>query len=605
MSQFLEKYRIAIVYCGLIAAVWAVFGRTCTFDFLALDDNEYVTANAYVQAPFAFESLRWAFTTGHFWNWHPLTWLSHMLDCFVFGMDGRGHHFTNVLLHTINTLLLFEIFRRLERIPQRDLPWKSMAVAGLFAIHPLHVQSVAWIAERKDLLSTCFEFGAVLAYLGYAARPGAGRYLLALALFAFALMAKSMAAPLPGLLLLLDYWPLRRYTGATNRTLPGMMAGEGGGPAFADSASGAPRYSWTRLVIEKIPFGVLSAAACLIALGLKTPQSVPFVLRLLYVPVAYIGYIGKTVWPSKLAVFYPHPGASLPLWQSGICAALLALAALAAFAVRRRKPYLFLGWFWYGGMLLPASGIVQISMQGMADHYTYVPLAGIFIMGVWGFADLRSALSRRSREKARQAISLAAGAAVAALGVVSYIQVGYWRDSVALFTRAVEAVRDNERMHVALAHELQAGNDLEGAVRHLREAVRIDPARPRVWNNLGVLLERLGRSGEAAPCYETAVRLDPQYATAHANLAQIGAARGDYPAAARHYQAAVEADPAYTKARMGLVKTLVLLGRTGEARHYLLKALELDPSDQTARHLLEELGPKPRNPRIGPGNLGQ
>jgi len=598
MNKQNKKYQVAIIYCGLIAATWIVFGRTYSFDFVGLDDDQYVTANAYVQAPFTSDSLRWAFTTSHFFNWHPLTWLSHMLDYRLFRSYAGGHHLTSVLIHTINTLLLFEILRRLGRtvVPNAGAPaveeprWRSAAVALLFCIHHLHVQSVAWIAERKDVLSTCFEFSAILAYLAYAAKPSFARFLLAPVLFAFALMAKSMVVALPGLLLLLDYWPLQRYTGIRN--------GKGLQPLVS-----CPRYSWKRLVLEKIPFLVLAAGMCVIAMQIKTPQTVSLPYRLANVPVAYITYLQKTFWPSGLAVFYPHPGDALPLWKTGVCASLMILATLAALLLRRRKPYVFLGWFWYLGMLLPACGIVQISLQGMGDHYTYVPLVGIFIVLVWGAADLGFRISN-FRPPLAAALMIGSGAAVAALAVVAFIQVGYWKNGVTLFTHAVEVTRDNERMHVALAtNELLAGRNFDQAVRHYQEAIRLqgESPSPDVYNNLGLALTGLGRSDEAALCYQHAIRLKPDYVDAYFNFAVALAGQQRFDEAVAYFRQALLIAPGAIDVQNQLTGTLMMYavdlvekGETQQAVDQYREALRINPQLLPAwnnlGNLLNDLG---------------
>lgn len=370
MSRAWETPRRCAVYALLAAVTLAVYAQVHDFEFVNVDDPIYVTDNPQVQAPLSATGVAWAFTNAHSGNWQPLTWLSHMLDYQVFGLRAGGHHLVNVLFHVLNALLLFEVLRRMTRDDaSSDGLWRSAAVAALFALHPLHVESVAWVAERKDVLSTLFWLLTMAAYLGYVRRPSYGRYAWVLAAFALGLMAKSMLVTLPCALLLLDYWPLRRARRAS------------------------------RLVAEKAPLFALSAAFSAVAVmaqhrgeSLMSLEAYPLRWRAANAVVTYVHYLRETVWPTGLAAYYPHPKSALPLWH--VAAAGVAILALTVLAVhwRKRRPYLLVGWLWYVGTLVPVIGLVQIGTQGMADRYTYVPSIGVFIALVWGLAELAGRL---------------------------------------------------------------------------------------------------------------------------------------------------------------------------------------------------------------------
>jgi tetratricopeptide (TPR) repeat protein len=497
----------------LCLATLALHGRSIGFEFVAFDDRTYVADNPHVRAGLSLAGLRWALTATEAANWHPLTWLSHMLDVSLYGLDPGRHHLTSVLLHACNVWLLFAL---LAHATGRG--WPSAFVAGLFAFHPLHVESVAWVAERKDLLSAAFGLLALRAYVAYARRPTARRYALTAACLALGLLAKPMLVTLPAVFLLLDVWPLARRRGPI------------------------------ALVAEKFPLLALSALSGAITLvaqhgggAVKSTEAIPMSGRLANAAVSCVRYLVKTVWPSELALAYPHPylPGGVP-WSAGqVAGAALLLAAPTVVAALqwRLRPWLGVGWLWYLGMLAPVIGIVQVGSQAMADRYTYLPLVGPFVIVAWGAAELATGVARR------RALGLLGIAVLVLLAALSWRQLGHWRDSLALFQRAVDVAPNNALMH----------------------------------NNLGTVLEQRGRIEEAARHYRQAIELRPAYPEAHNNLAAVLLGRGDAAGALEHYRLALAARPDYAQALNGLGSALAARGRTDEAITQLGRALALQP----------------------------
>ncbi len=500
----LERVRnpwVRLALAGALAfATFAVYARVGGHLFLHFDDDRYVTANPMVAAGLTADGVRWAFTTLSVANWHPLAWLSHMLDVWLFGMNPGAHHLMNAGLHSANAAILFLLLARIT-----GAGWLSLVVAALFAFHPLHVESVAWISERKDLLSTLFGFLAIGAYARHAARPSLARYLIVLLLLSASLLSKAMWITAPFLFLLLDFWPLQRVDAPWN---PGDRR-----PPVV------PRLSAGRLVLEKLPLlalcGVVGAVALMAQAregALNTLEQVPLLDRTANAAWSFAAYLWKTVWPASLSAWYPmrEGGAA---WADG--AAALALLGITAIAVglRRRMPWVPVGWIWYLGMLVPVIGLVQVGSQAMADRYTYVPLVGIFVLVAWSLADL----ARTGR--ARLALVAGTGASLIVLAAVTWTQVGVWRDQVTLFSHALDATGPSGRAHHLLSQGLIADGRWPEALIHAREAARLDPANPRAHKNLGFVLYRSGQVDLAIESLERAVALDPGYAEAHGNLA--------------------------------------------------------------------------------------
>ncbi|MGA2965303.1 MAG: tetratricopeptide repeat protein [Terriglobales bacterium] len=461
-GSFLTGKKLNAVLCVLLAAVTIVlYTPVLGYGFVILDDQEYVTGNPHVQEGLNWSTIQWAFTsTETAAYWHPVTWLSHALDCQLFGLNPAGHHFDSVLIHALNAALLFLLL-----VWMTGRVGASLLVAALFAVHPLNVESVAWVAERKNVLSTLFFFLAIGAYVRYVRKPDWQRYLAVVGLFIAGLMAKPMITTLPCVLLLLDYWPLNRTT-------------LGGGEVGQVSASGIPRVSWTRLVLEKVPLLLLSAASSQITLIAQrrvelTLEELPFSARAENALVSYGLYLWKMLWPDRLAAFYPHP-VTIPAWQL-LSAALVLLVGTVLVIIFRRKPYLPVGWFWFLGTLVPVIGLVQVWKQGLADRFAYIPLIGIFVMIAWSLDDWAEAREIRTVWRAIPALCL-----LTILSCISWQQIRTWKSEYALWNHAVRVTEQDPFAYQSLAHALMnpnvamTANDLQG-FRTNQE--RIDAAR--------------------------------------------------------------------------------------------------------------------------------
>jgi tetratricopeptide (TPR) repeat protein len=527
--------RFPAVALALVLAVAAIYGPTAHHQFVAYDDDVYVFANPAVRGGLSWQGFLWSFGY-HAGNWHPLTWLSHMLDARLFGAWAGGHHLVSAGLHAANAVLLLALLARLT-----GAFWRSAAVAGIFALHPLRVESVAWAAERKDVLSALFWLLTLLAYARFVRRPGAGRYLAALALFALGLTAKPMLVTLPFVLLLLDWWPLGRV------------------PPPGASRATAARRGWAALAGEKAPFFALALASSLVTLRGQTHGATPMVstdapTRFGNAALSCLRYLGSFLWPHDLAPLYPYPRAGIPPALAAGAAALVALATAAAFLLARRRPSFTAGWLWYLGTLVPVMGLVQVGAQSRSDRYTYLPLLGVTIALVWAAGDLG-----RRRPAIRPALALSCGAALAALGIASAHAVPVWRNSLTLFAHTVRVTADNDIMLNNLGAALQdAGRDAE-AVQALAEAVRVNPAPCDPHYNLGRALYGSGRYDEALAaltralgCYE-ARRASPDYvADAHYKLGMTFLQLGRHGEAEREFTALLRIIPDYVGGREGL-----------------------------------------------------
>ena len=567
----MEDKRLAwsrVAVSAVLAAITLVtFSPVLDHDFTGFDDDVYVTANPSIQQGLTASSLRWAWTTMDASNWHPLTWISHMVDWRLYGGAPAGHHLSSLLLHVLNVLLLFVV---LDRATARMA--RSAAVAVLFAIHPLHVESVAWIAERKDVLSTFFWLLTMLAYVAYVKRPSAGRYALVVVLFALGLCAKPMLVTLPLVLLLLDYWPLERY---------------GKSPEFRGANA-------KRLFAEKLPLLALSAASSVVTAvaqgrgkAIASLAEIPLLERIGNAVVSYIAYLIKTVWPARLAVHYPHPRGDLGAIVMIGCLAAIVVATLAAARYRRRYPYLAVGWLWYLGTLVPVIGLVQVGEQAMADRYTYVPLIGIFIVVCWGVADAtRMGELVRSRSPRRRLVQAAASVlsmiVVASLALTARAQVAVWQDALTLFEHAVAVTEGSSVAHANLARALEDRERYPEAIEQYREALEIDPYWGAAHNRLGSLLVLEGRPDEAARHFEQALRLDPDDADARNNLGTVLLDRGDIDAAIVQLTRAVRIDPDNDIALINLGRALARTGRLRAAIESYRTALEINPDSSKA-----------------------
>jgi len=441
----------------LVFATLALYSPVGNHPFVNYDDESYVVHNAHVQAGLSWDTLTWAWTATENQNWHPLTWLSHALDCQLFGLNASGHHWTNVVIHTANVVFLFLLLLRAT-----GARGPSLLVAALFAIHPLNVESVAWVAERKNVLSTLFFLLALGAYGWYAQKPGVRRYLALTLLFLLGLAAKPMVITLPFVLLLLDYWPLQRIEGWS-------------APA---AAFRVPQSRFSRLVVEKLPLLVFSAASAVITIKAQgdvvVPVSVlPFFTRLEDAFYAYGMYLWKAFWPASLAVVYPHPGRTLAAWQPGLALLTIATVSAAVWKLRSTRPYLVVGWLWFLGTLVPVSGIVQVGMQVMADRYAYVPLLGIFVIVAFGTEQLALRFGMKPRSQ-----MAAAAVVLMALSVISWRQIGYWQSNYDLWSHTVQVTKNNSIAERSLANALLAEGRFAEAMPHLSNANKLEAQDP-------------------------------------------------------------------------------------------------------------------------------
>jgi len=553
-------------------AFWPVLGH----DFVAVDDERYVTTNPHVRQGLSLAGLGWAWTAFDAANWHPLTWLSHQLDWQLFGADPTGHHLTSLLLHVANTIALFLLLERMTSSAVR-----SALVAVLFGLHPQHVESVAWVAERKDVLATFFWMLAIGAWIRWVRCPGALRYSWVVLAMAAGLCAKPMLVTLPFTLLLLDCWPLRRFD------LGSVPAGQLG-----------------RLLREKIPLFVLAAASCAVTLlaqrsggAVASLELYPLAVRAANAIVAYATYLSRTVWPVGLAMPYPHPGADVPLPKLVVSAALLAGLSLLCFATRRRHPHLAIGWMWFLGTLVPVIGLVQVGSQALADRYTYVPLLGLFLALAWSIPASGGPLGRRSREDApavrRDTLPLALTCAlVPLLSVLTWLQLEHWRDESALARRALAVTRDNALAHDRLGLELARSGEPEQAIPHHLRAIEIRPRFAEAHHNLAGALVALGRVGEALERYREALRLEPDYPEARLNWGVALVRSGRMAEAIEQFDEAVRLRPAYGKAHANLAAAHLAAGHVERARQEIELARRggFEPPDALVR-AVERLGP--------------
>ena len=479
----------------LVVLTYVAYHGVLGCGFVNYDDDKFITRNPSLQGGLPIAGIKWAFTTIYKSNWYPLTWLSYMVDKGLYGLNPMGFHLTNLLFHLANVVLLLILLNRMT-----GSFWKSAFVAGLFALHPLHVESVAWIAERKDVLSTFFFLLTLGAYTLYCERPGIKRYVPVVILYALGLMAKPMLVTLPLVLLLLDYWPLKRSR------------------------------RWSRLIFEKTPLFAMSAASSVVTyiaqakggavgrLDVYTPAA-----RVANAFTAYTAYLWKMIWPAKLAVLYPHPGDSLPMWKAVASAALL--IAITVLVLTRKRPYLTVGWLWFLGTLVPVIGLVQVGGQAIADRYTYIPLIGVFIMISWGIPGML-----RSSGKSRLVLAVAACLILLVLGIATMHQVGYWEDSIALFEHTLACTSGNYFAHDSLGSALLFAERYVEAEIEEREALKYYPGFARARYNLGLALQDQGRYVEAIKEYQEAIRLQPDLGLAHYNLAITLYFVGDYNA---------------------------------------------------------------------------
>jgi tetratricopeptide (TPR) repeat protein len=559
MAESAKKVFVILIYAILVLSTVLVFLQVRNFDFVNYDDASYVYENPHVLGGLSHDSIIWAFTTGYAANWHPLTWLSHILDCQLFGPDPGWMHLVNVLLHLANTLLLFTVLKKMT-----GALWPSAFVAAAFALHPMHVESVAWIAERKDVLSTFFLLLTLAAYIGYVKRPSVFRYIITLALFVIGLMAKPMLVTLPFVLLLLDYWPLNRFDLQPHKPAP---IDDGGTILYR--------------IIEKIPFFMLSAISSIITFFVQHSSGAvgsinifPMQVRVANAFLSYARYVGKMFLPQNLAAFYPFDVRTIVAWQVVLCALLLVGVSLLVIRFWRTRKYLPVGWFWFVVTLVPVIGFVQVGSQAFADRYTYVPYIGLFIMIAWGLAELLSKLPYR-----KPVLGISAAVSLTILGICAHGQVSYWNNSIMLFSHAIEVTQNNYIAHNGrgLAY-INLGRSAE-AMDDIREAIRIKPDFAEAHNNLGSVYSGLGRWQEAMDAYQQAIKAKPDFARAYNNLGIAYGELGRSAQAIEAYKQAIKVDPGNAKAYNDLGIAYSELGRGAEAIEAYKQAIKVNPGD--------------------------
>lgn len=571
-----------------VAAILLVYWQTFRFGYVYYDDDRYVYENDFIRTGLSGQSLAWAFKTFYFANWHPLTWISYLIEYQFFGLNPNIEHAVNVGLHAAATILLF-----LSLIRMTEKQWRSIVVAAVFALHPLHVESVAWIAERKDVLCTCFVMATLLAYARYTEKKSAKRYVLVIALYSLSILAKPMAVTLPFVFLLLDWWPLRRID-------PSRL-----------------RYSLNRVAVEKIPLFVLSSLASVLTFlaqrmggAVISAHAFPLADRLSNSIVAYVRYLAKTLWPTDLAVLYPFkpPAQGLVV----VASILLILATFGALRTVRSRPYFFVGWFWYLGMLVPVIGLVQVGLQSIADRYTYVPMVGISLAIVWSCADIieRYPATRRP-------IAVITTVMFAALITTTYKQAGYWSSSQRLFQHTLDITHDNVAIENNLGVVLYREGQREEAASLFRQALVVEPDNAGAETNLGVVLGEEGKAsdaialfrkallidstyvdahinlghqllqagqfGSAEPELVEAIRLKPRSAISHADLGLLFAIREQYVDAASELKESVRLDPTNGEAYSNLCFAFLRLGRLSEALNACSTALRIKPELLSAK----------------------
>ena len=555
-----RRWLLILLLCAVTLVIYLPVRQ---FEFVNYDDYAYVVENPHVASGLTASNVRWAFTAFEAGNWHPLTWISHMTDCQVFGLAPAGHHLSNLAIHTLNAVLVFVVL--LEMTSQL---WCSYFIALLFALHPLNVESVAWIAERKNVLSTLFWFLAIWAYARFAARRDWKAYVLVALFLSLGLLSKPMVVTLPFVLLLLDYWPLGRL----NVGEPGWMRKAG------------------KLALEKAPLLALSVGSSILTVlaqkaggAVTTLEEIPLAVRVVNAIVSYLGYLVKMIWPNPLAVFYPHPGSSLSLVQVSLTLLILLAITVLAFRTARSKPYLLVGWLWYLGTLVPVIGLVQVGNQAMADRYAYLSLLGPFLMIVWGLGELAAHLAKRKAlYRPGRWLAGAGVCALVMLALTTRVQLSHWHNSLTLFEHTRDVTENNYVAYTNIGIVFNKQQRWAEAIESFREAVRIRPEHASAHSELGVALGKTGRTKEAIEHFGRAIGIYPTAIT-YANLGLAYLREGQPDQSVENFRSALRLNPDYFEAHLNLAIALSRLGRPQEAREHFLAAIQIDPRHAGAR----------------------
>jgi protein O-mannosyl-transferase len=559
MPEQIKKSLVLSIYLALAVSALLVFWQVRNFDFVSYDDDLYVYENPHVTSGLTFDNIVWAFTTGQAANWHPVTWLSLMLDCQLFGANAGRIHLVNILFHLANTLLLFTVLRKMT-----GSLWPGAFVAAAFALHPMHVESVAWIAERKDVLSVFFWLLAMWAYVRYVNRQKISRYLWIVVFFALGLMSKPMLVTLPFVFLLLDYWPLERIKHFDRQLI-------------------------YRLVLEKIPFIVLSIASSIVTFFAQQSGRVvisfdrfPLKFRIGNALVSYIKYMGKMIWPSRMAVFYPHPYENVSVLYAVLSAVLLLAVTILVLRFAKNHRYLVTGWFWYLGTLIPAIGIVQAGLQARADRYTYIPYIGLFIMLAWGLPTILSKWKFR-----KFALALSMIIVLPALAITSHRQTGFWKDSLTLFSHAAQVTSNNWLAYYNLSVFYGKLGQHSEAIEACKQTIRIRRDYAEAYDNLGIALGKLGRHTEAMDACKQAIRVKPDDTKAYFNLGVACDNLNRFSESIDAYKQAVQIKPDYAEAHTNLAYAYLNVGdkNSALAEYNILKVL----NSKYAENLLTEI----------------
>jgi Flp pilus assembly protein TadD len=553
-----NRWLVPGVCIFLVAIIWAVFGQTLRYGFVNFDDEKYVYENPDVTGGLSFKGIAWAFTHVHAANWHPLTWISHMLDCQFYGLNPGGHHFTNLLLHTTATILLFLVLRRMT-----GALWRSAFVAALFAIHPLHVESVAWVSERKDVLSGLFFMLTLGAYVRYVQLPRSiNRYLMVALMLALGLMSKPMLVTLPFVLLLLDYWPLGRVATLTGHRHQFPI----------------PRP----IILEKLPWFGLAAASCLVTIfaqheAIKSFETISLPLRAGNALISCVAYVRQMFWPAGMAVFYPFSPGVVEISKVILASVLLAGITTGVFLLRRHRPYLLTGWLWYVGMLVPVIGLLQVGTQARADRYTYLPQIGLYLALTWAVADFCAGWRHR-----RLVLGSCSAGILVALIFCARAQTAYWRNSESLWTHTLACNSNNLVAHTDLGFALLQQGRVDEANVHFQQALQIRPGYADAHFNLGVALFRKGNVDEAIAHFQQALEIKPDDAEAHLALGNALLQQGRVEEAMVHFRTALEIEPDNAEAHCALGNALLQQGRVDEATVQFRTALEIEPDNAEA-----------------------
>ena len=558
-NQYICKYQSLFIYLFLIGIIISVYWQVSSFEFVGFDDNEYVYDNPRVSSGISIENLTWSFTAFHSNNWHPLTWISYMVDCEFFGLDPGWHHIVNVFFHIANALLLFYVFRKMT-----GFLWQSAFVAAIFAIHPLHVESVAWVSERKDVLSTFFWFLTMISYYFYVNTPEIKRYFLVFCCFALGLLSKPMLVTLPFVLLLLDYWPLNRIQ--INHQF---------------------FNKFLFLLFEKIPLFILVVVSSLITFNaqqssgvMKSFEHFSIGSRIANAIVSYWEYIAKTFYPAKMAFLYIHPE-KIPLKDVLSAFIFLVIISVIALRISKKYPYFLVGWLWFLGTLVPVIGIVQVGMQSMADRYSYVPMIGLLIIVAWTFPEIF-----RNKKFSKPILFIVSILFISVLMPITWKQVGLWKDSSTMLLHTLKVTDNNYIAHDTLGVHLFFEGKTDEAIRHFEKALQINPEYHNSHFNLGLASFQKGKIEEAIGHYRAAIQAEPNFAKAYCNLGVAYFQEGKTEQAVGSYFRAIEIKPDYVDALYNAGLSLYHLRRVEEAIQYFGKAIEIDPALADAYYYL-------------------